>query len=155
MQAVASDPEEMDIKLFHDGKDIFFISGWPQMNWHFQSVEGDAEANLDFSLRNVTGLPDCILPHCVFSMWETMSEVKRFVRFKDQKTEVTGKVFFDHPRIINQRNEMIPRHRYFYTTMYLEDGSGIFSYHAEGFCHSPIGTRRHSLRTDKGKPENT
>jgi len=136
--ALISDSEQMDIRLSHEGRDIFSISGWPRMNWHFQSVEGDAEANLDFTLQNVTVLPDCILPHCVFSMWETMGDVGGFVRFKDRKIEVSGKVFFDHPRIINQRNNVVPRHLYLYTTMYFEDGSGIFGYHAEDKSGKPL-----------------
>lgn len=123
------------------------------MGWHFQSVEGDAEANLDFSLENVTVFPDCILPHCVFSMWETMSDVKGFVRFKDKKTEVTGKVFFDHPRIINQRNDVVPRHLYLYTTMYFEDGSGIFGYHAEDKSGSPLSCYCFGIHIDSQNQE--
>jgi hypothetical protein len=135
---VKFDSEKMDIRLSHEGKDIFTISGWPRMNWHFLSVDGDAEANLDFALRNVTVLPDCILPHCVFSMWETMGEVEGFVRFKDPKREVAGTVFYDHPRIIHRSNDVVPRHLYLYTTMYFEDGSGIFGYHAEDKSGNPL-----------------
>lgn len=137
-EAVASDPEEMDIKLSHEGREIFSITGWPQMNWHFQSIEEDAEATLDLSLRNVTVLPDCILPYCVFSMWESMGDISGFVRFNDRKTEVTGKVFYDHPRIIEQRNDVVPRNMYLYTTMYFEDGSGMFGYHAEDKSGNPL-----------------
>jgi hypothetical protein len=147
-EAVESDSKSMNIRLSHEEKEIFSISGWPRMTWHFQSVEGDAEANLEFTLQNVTVLPDCILPHCVFSMWETMSDVEGFVRFKDRKTEVNGKVFFDHPRIINQRNGVIPRHLYLYTTMYFEDGSGIFGYHAEDKFGKPLAYYCFGIRID-------
>lgn len=136
--ALESDPEKMEIRLANEGKEIFSISGWPRMKWHFQSEEGDVEADLDFTLQNVTMLPDCILPHCVFSMWETMSDVEGFVRFQDRKTDVRGKVFYDHPRIINKRNTVTPRHLYLYTTLYFEDGSGIFGYHAEDKSGEPL-----------------
>jgi hypothetical protein len=135
---MVSDSRKLDIRLDHEGRQIFSISGWPRMNWHFQSQEGDAEANLDFSIGTVTMLPDCILPHCVFSMWETMGEVSGYVRFKDSKTEVKGMVFYDHPRIINRQNDVVPRQLYLYTTMYFEDGSGIFGYHAEDKSGNPI-----------------
>jgi hypothetical protein len=136
--ALVSDAEEMDIKLSQEGREIFSITGWPRMNWHFQSIERDAEAALDISLDSVTVLPDCILPYCVFSMWETMGDISGFVRFQDKKTEVKGKVFYDHPRIIEQRNEVALRNMYIYTTMYFEDGSGIFGYHAEDSSGDPI-----------------
>jgi hypothetical protein len=108
------------------------------MHWHFRSDCGEAEADLEFSLGSVTVLPDCILPHCIFAMWETMGEVRGNVRFREKTTEVRGKVFYDHPRIRHQRNRVTPRRWYLYTTMFLEDGSGFFGYHAEDEKGRPL-----------------
>lgn len=123
-------PEELDVRLEHEGREIFRIRGWPQMRWHFRSEEGELEVELAVSADTVTVLPDCLLPRCVFSMWETMASAQGTVRLEGRKVNVAGKVFYDHPRIVHAIHPVTPRKLYLYTTMYFEDGSGLFGYHA-------------------------
>jgi len=135
---VSSSRRELDVRFEEAGREIFSIRGWPTMRWRFQSSEGEVEADLEFTVASVSLLPDCVLPHCIFAMWETMGDARGTVRFRDRTTEVRGKVFYDHPRIRHQRNQVEPRRWYLYTTMFLEDGSGFFGYHAEDTGGHPL-----------------
>jgi hypothetical protein len=120
----------MKIQLRVEGREIFSIRGWPDMEWRFRSEDGEAEVNLQVKLSSVTVLPDCILPRCVFSMWEAMGDARGVIRYRNQTFSVDGKVFYDHPRIIHRPSSAVPRKMYLYTTMYFEDGSGMFGFHA-------------------------
>ena len=128
--AAVTDPAQMDVRLEHGGQEIFRLRGWPEMEWHFRSEEGELEAELQVKIDTVTILPDCLLPRCVFSMWETMGSAKGLIRIGASKFRVKGKVFYDHPRIVHAAYPVKPRTMYLYTTMYFEDGSGLFGYHA-------------------------
>ncbi len=88
------------------------------------------DVDLEFALRTITVLPDCRLPQCLFAMWESMGEVRGTVRYRNRRVPVNGKVFFDHTRVIATPHAIAPRHGYIYTTLYLEDGSGLFGYHS-------------------------
>jgi hypothetical protein len=136
--AVVSDPELLDMRLEGDGREIFHICGWPDMEWHFRSEEGELEAELRVKIGTVTILPDCLLPRCAFSMWETMGTARGAVRLAGRKVPVEGQVFYDHPRIVHAVRQVAPRKMYLYTTMYLEDGSGLFGYHAVDEQDRPI-----------------
>jgi hypothetical protein len=139
---VITNPHSMDIRLDHDGGNIFAFHGWPTIDCQFRSDDGDLQADLRFVLNAVTTLPDCMLPHCLFAMWESMGDVHGSVRYQDRAVEVKGKVFFDHTRVIPRRHALLPRHMYVYTTLYFEDGSGFFGYHSvdadgrviDGYC---------------------
>ncbi len=135
---VSSSGRELDVGLEEGGGRIFSIRGWPRMRWQFRSSEGDAEADLEFSLGSVTVLPDCVLPHCLFAMWVATGEARGTVRLRERTTRVQGHVFYDHPRIRAQRNRVAPRRWYLYTTMFLEDGSRILGYHAEDNAGRPL-----------------
>jgi hypothetical protein len=136
--AVASDPARLDVRLEHAGREIFRIRGWPDMEWHFLSEEGELEVDLEVKIDTITILPDCLLPRCVFSMWETMGSAEGQVRIGGRKVPVEGKVFYDHPRIVHAARQVKPRKIYLYTTMYFEDGSGLFGYHAVDKQDRPI-----------------
>jgi hypothetical protein len=127
---VHSDPERMDMSLQHAGQAIFSLVGWPEIDCHFRSEDGYAQVDLRFTIKTVTVLPDCILPHCLFAMWESMGEVAGTVRYGERTVPVGGKVFFDHTRIIPRRHSVALRHMYVYTTLYFDDGSGLFGYHS-------------------------
>jgi hypothetical protein len=139
---VISDSNSMDIRLDYNGQNIIRLQGWPTMECHFRSEEGDLQADLRFALKSVTTLPDCVLPHCLFAMWESMGEVSGEVRYKDRLFAVKGRVFFDHTRVIPRRHLIVPRQMYLYTTLYFEDGGGLFGYHSvdangrliDGYC---------------------
>ncbi len=128
--AAVTDPERLDVRLEQDGREIFRLRGWPEMQWHFRSEEGELEVELAVTIDTVTILPDCLLPRCVFSMWETMGSAKGLVRIGGREVRVQGKIFYDHPRIVHAVRAVAPRKMYLYTTMYFEDGSGLFGYHA-------------------------
>jgi hypothetical protein len=136
--AAVTDPARIDVRLEHDGREIFRVSGWPDMEWHFLSEEGELEAELEVKIDTVTILPDCLLPRCVFSMWETMGSAKGQVRIGGRQVPVEGKVFYDHPRIAHATRAVKPRKMYLYTTMYFENGSGLFGYHAVDEQERPI-----------------
>ena len=136
--AVVNDPESLDVRLEQDGREIFRIRGWPDMEWHFRSEDDELETELEVKIDTVTVLPDCILPRCVFSMWETMGSAQGQIRIGSRKVRVQGKVFYDHPRIEHAVRAVAPRKMYLYTTMYFEDGGGLFGYHAVDDQDRPI-----------------
>jgi hypothetical protein len=137
-ERVRTDPQTMDIALDHAGRQIFSFHGWPKIDCHFRSADDYARADLHFDLKAVTVLPDCVLPHCLFGMWESMGDVSGSVRYGDRTVAVSGKVFLDHTRVIARRHSVIPRHMYVYTTLYFEDGSGLFGYHSVDAHGAPI-----------------
>jgi hypothetical protein len=137
-ERVTTSSKEMKIELRAANTEIFSIQGWPDMNWHFRSDDGEAEADLHFKLNNVTLLPDCILPQCVFSMWEAIGDVHGTIRHKSRSISVAGKVFYDHPRIVQRPSHATPRTMYLYTTMFFGDGSCWFGYHARDDKRTPI-----------------
>jgi hypothetical protein len=127
-----------DVRLLLDGRELLRISGWPTMDWHVRSDDGELEVRLEVQARTVTVLPDCLLPHVVFGMWETSARARGEVRVGRKRHPVEGHVFYDHPRVLRERHDVLPRQRYLYTTLALEDGSGLFGYHAEDVSDSPI-----------------
>lgn len=136
--AVTNDPDSLDLRLERGGQEVFRVRGWPEMDWHFRSEDGELEATLRVAIDTVTILPDCLLPRCVFSMWETMGAARGTVRNGAREVPVEGKVFFDHPRIEHELRRVSPRAMYLYTTLSFEDGSGLFGYHAVDDQGRPI-----------------
>jgi hypothetical protein len=98
------------------------------MKWSFQSDDAEIEVDLTTTVSAVSVLPDCILPHCVFAMWESMGTTRGMVRFGARRVPVEGAMFFDHPRVLHRSSPASPRAWYLYTTMAFDDGSGIFGY---------------------------
>jgi hypothetical protein len=72
---VTTNPHSMDIRLERGGRKIFAFHGWPAIDCQFRSDDGDLQADLRFVLNTVTTRPDCMLPHCLFAMWESMGDV--------------------------------------------------------------------------------
>lgn len=136
--AVRSDPRAMDISIAPEGHEIVRISGWPKMDWHIRSDDDAMEVRLAVDVRSVTILPDSLLPHAVFGMWETMGRAVGRVRVGDRVHDVSGHVFFDHTRIVHRPHAVEPRRMYLYTTLAFSDGSGFFGYHAEHAQGRPI-----------------
>ncbi len=120
------------------GREIFRLSGWPRIGCRFRSVDGDLEADLQFDLTTVSVLPDALHPYCVFAMWESMGRVHGRARYRDRTVELDGTVFFDHPRVIERRNDVVPRVMYVYVTLRFEDGRGLFGYHALDALDRPV-----------------
>jgi hypothetical protein len=131
-----SDPRSLDIRLRQGDRDLARISGWPEMRWSFQSDDAEIEVALTTTIGAVSVLPDCILPHAVFSMWESMGMTRGTVRIRERKVPVEGAMFFDHPRVLHGSNPVNPRPWYLYTTMAFDDGSGIFGYQSplDSYC---------------------
>jgi hypothetical protein len=137
-ERVVTDSHAMDIRFDQAGQNIFSMRGWPDIECHFRTDDGYAQADLRFELKAVTVLPDCILPHCLFAMWESMGRVSGSVRYRHRTVSVSGMVFFDHTRVIPRRHPVIARRLYVYTTLYFEDGSGMFGYHSLDTDGHPI-----------------
>jgi hypothetical protein len=141
-QEVVSDPDRLDVRLETGRREVFRLQGWPDIACHFGSDDGDLEVDLRFDLTTVCVLPDALLPHCVFAMWESMGRAHGQSRYRDRTVALDGTVFFDHPRVIERSHDVAPRQMYLYTTLQLEDGSGLFGYYAldalarpiEGYC---------------------
>jgi hypothetical protein len=127
-EQVASEPGAMRASLQSAGREIFSYRGWPGVDCQFRSEDDSLQATLHFELGAVTVLPDGVLPQCVFAMWESMGRVSGSIRYLDRTLPVHGKVFFDHTRIIRRRSDAPTRGMSLYTTMYFEDGSGVFGY---------------------------
>ena len=130
------------------GREVFRLQGWPDIGCHFASVDGDLEVDLRFDLTTVSVLPDAILPHCVFAMWESMGHAHGHVRYRDRAVALDGTVFLDHPRVIERRNDVAPRQMYLYTTLRLEDGGGLFGYYAADLQGRPIEDYRFCVYLD-------
>jgi hypothetical protein len=137
-KTVTSDAHVMDIALLYNASDILRMRGWPCMACHFRSDDGHLEVDLRFAIKAVTVLPDCLLPYCTFAMWESFGDVDGVVRFGTQTRRVDGKVFFDHTRVLPRKNAVVARQMYVYTTMYFEDGSGLFGYYSRDVENAPI-----------------
>jgi hypothetical protein len=131
-------PGKLDIRLDDEGSRIFEVVGWPSVKCSFASPDGYLAVELTFHLGTITVLPDSILPHCVFSMWESMGKVQGLIHYDKRRIAVSGMVFFDHTRVIRQTNSVLPRKLSLYTTMYFEDGSGLFGYQALDMEDRPI-----------------
>jgi hypothetical protein len=127
-EQVSSEPGAMRVSLQSAGREIFSYRGWPDVECEFRSEDESLQAKLRFELGAVTVLPDGVLPQCVFAMWESMGRVSGSIRYHDRTLAVHGKVFFDHTRIIRRRSDAPVRGMSLYTTMYFEDGSGVFGY---------------------------
>ena len=125
---VAADQGAMRASLHSAAREIFDYRGWPRIDCRFRSEDDTLEAALRFDLGAVTVLPDGVLPQCVFAMWESMGAVSGTIRCDAQTVAVNGTVFFDHTRIIRRRSDAPTRGLSLYTTVYFEDGSGLFSY---------------------------
>lgn len=128
--ALTSDPSRKSARLIVDHECLLSIDGWPQMEWLARTADGEMEIALEVKARSVTFLPDCLLPHAVFGMWEATGDVRGSVRIGSSRHQVQGRVFYDHPRVIHVDNARAPRAWYLYTTLALEDGSEIFGYQA-------------------------
>jgi hypothetical protein len=137
-ERVESAPTAFDIRLTNTNHEIFSLAGWPQVQCRFRSDDHYLEVDLEFNLGSVTVLPDGILPHCVFAMFESMGNVQGTIRSGGRATSVRGKGFVDHTRIIERRNPVLARRMSLYTTMYFEDGSGLYGYHAVDANNQPI-----------------
>jgi hypothetical protein len=127
-QLLQSDSGSLDMRLQQGDRDLARISGWPEMKWSFQSDDAEIGVELTTSIAAVSVLPDCILPHSVFAMWESMGRTRGTVRLGRKTVPVEGAMFYDHPRVLSVSNQVQPRPWYLYTTMAFEDGSGIFGY---------------------------
>jgi hypothetical protein len=127
---VVSKHNALDIELRDGSLCIFSLRGWPSIACEFRSSDGDLEVRLSFELKVGVILPDCYLPHCLFAMLESMGDVTGSVHLPGRTVSVNGKVFLDHTRVIAKQHAVGARHVYVYTTLYLEDGSGLFGYHS-------------------------
>jgi hypothetical protein len=137
-ERIESAPSAFRIRLASTAHEIFTFTGWPQIQCQFRSEDHYLEVDLRFDLGSVTVLPDGILPHCVFAMFESMGNVQGTIRSGGRVTAVRGKAFVDHTRIIEQKNPVPARRMSLYTTMYFEDGSGLYGYHAVDANNQPI-----------------
>jgi hypothetical protein len=135
---VMSDRHSMNIHLEGNSRRIFSFRGWPRIECHMSSDDGELQVDLEFALARVTVLPDGELPYCLFGMWESMGSARGSIRHRDRTTPVNGTVFFDHTRVLPRRHLSPPRHRYVYTTVFFEDGSGLFGYHSVDAQGTPI-----------------
>lgn len=135
---LVSSSKAFDMSLKTNGKQIFSITGWPQMQWHFSSEDDDLDMQFNFELSTFTILPDCLLPYSVFSMWASTGSLDGIIRIKNISRHVSGRVFLDHPRVLPNPSGGTPRSMYLYTTMFFEDGSALFGYHAEKPAGDPI-----------------
>src|SRR5207245_163477 len=113
---------KMDMRLANENHEIFRVSGWPQMTWHFESDDREAEVDMRLEAQNVTILPDCILERNLFAMWLAICRADGTVRFRNKRTRVTGTAFYDHPRINMIKNQVPPFGWYLYTPMRFSDG---------------------------------
>jgi hypothetical protein len=148
--ALAMDAERLDIRLEHEGRELFAIEGWPSMRWSFRTPDDALEVDLRVDVRSVTILPDAVLPHAVFGMWETVGRAHGTVRVAERETTVEGDVFFDHTRVVHRPHPVTPRRMYLYSTMALQDVGRCFGYHAEGDDGLPIDDYCFGVDVDAG-----
>ncbi len=133
-----SDPGAKDVRLARDGRELLAITGWPEMTWHARSADDELEVELQVSVSSLTVLPDCILPHAVFAMWETVGAARGWVRIGADTTQVRGSMFYDHTRVLHREHPVPGRAGYLYTTLALADGGALFGYEAVDVTGRPI-----------------
>ena len=133
-----TDPTVKDIRLAQDGLDLLRISGWPSMSWYARSDDDALEVALTVDVGSVTVLPDCLLPHAVFAMWETVGDARGWVRIGAETTPVRGRMFYDHTRVLHREHALPGRQGYLYTTLALDDGGALLGYHATDVLGQPI-----------------
>jgi hypothetical protein len=117
---------------------IFRITGWPTMDWHFCSDDGEAEVAMRLELQKVTILPDCVMPSNRFAMWLAIACASGEVRFRDKRVKVAGTAFYDHPRINVVKNDVPPFGWYLYTPIRFADGSHLAGYYCRDGNGRPV-----------------
>jgi hypothetical protein len=117
-----------DNRLIDGDREIIRISGWPTMDWHMVSADGEAEVDVAIACKTVTILPDCLMPNNRFAMWLAIGAIHGSVRFRDRVLPVSGTAFYDHPRINVVSHAVPPVGWYLYTPMHFDDGSSLIAY---------------------------
>ena len=130
-EMVAIKKDSLDIEFVYGRHEIFSIHGWPQMKWHFESDDREVEISMEFNIRNVTILPDNIMPLNLFAMWLAFCDINGSIRINGKQIQVTGTAFYDHPRINVQYHEVPTFGWYLYTPMRFSDGSYLAAYYTE------------------------
>ena len=82
-------------------------------------------------------------------MWESIGEVKGSVRNAARRVPVSGKVFFDHTRVLPRRHAVVGRQMYVYTTLALDGGGGVYGYYATDTTGEPIGDYCFCIHVDE------
>lgn len=136
--ALQTSADEKAVSLRVGDVEVVAIRGWPAMTWHVRSDDGELEAELSIDVGSVTVLPDAVLPSSTFAMWETLARVRGRVRIGSSVEDVEGHAFYDHTRVERVPHDVPERRRYLYTTLALDDGGGLFGYHAEDPSGQPI-----------------
>jgi hypothetical protein len=127
-EMVVMKKDSLDIEFVYGRHEIFSIHGWPQMKWHFESDDREVEISMEFNIRNVTILPDNVMPLNLFAMWLAFCDINGSIRINGKQTQVIGTAFYDHPRINVQYHEVPTFGWYLYTPMRFPDGSYLAAY---------------------------
>lgn len=118
----------MDVTLDSGGRRLISISGWPNMTWHFQSPDAEAEIQMSVVAERGVVLPDLLMKHNRFAMWVNICKARGQARFGQRIMKFQGTAFFDHPRINLETIDTTHLRTLFYTPMTLSDGSRLLTY---------------------------
>jgi hypothetical protein len=123
--------ERVDLALHsRDGRQVFHVAGWPNMRWVMACPDADVSLDLALEVEHAVVLPDACLPRMRFGMWWSAARVSGRCRVDGTTHDVSGRAFYDHPRIIPQRHDVPLFGFYHYTPIALSDGSTLCSYHS-------------------------
>jgi hypothetical protein len=124
-------PDRFEIQFEEDGRQLFHLSGWPNMRWKFQNPEGSLRVDLSAELDGMLVWPDCVLPRNTFGMCLGTSQVEGIVHIEGKDLSVKGSGIFDHPRIQVEENNVPPFGWYLYSPVQFADGTQLACYYSQ------------------------
>ena len=124
-------PNEYQHALFDHGEEILHLSGWPVITWKMSSSDGSLKIAATLQPKSLFILPDSLLRSSRFSMWIAVCSISCVITIDGKQKEVQGTAFYDHPRIIRERNSVPEFGSYNYLPVWFNDGSYFVSYYSE------------------------
>ncbi len=126
-----------DEAFHHELKDgeqeMISMDSYPEVHWKMASADGCLKVDFILSPIKIITLPDNILKSSTFSMWMAICKATGKVTIDGRTKEVTGSIFYDHPRITGEKHDVKEFGCYLYTPIRLSDGSHFAGYIADYF----------------------
>ncbi len=149
VEQVKSKKDRMYICLYDGENNIFQIQGWPDMQWRFMTNDKKVKINVKVNLEYITILPDNLLPNNLFAMWVAIGKVWGDIIIEDKSYDVNGIIFYDHPRIVIKKQDVLPFGWFLYTPTYFNDGSYLISFYTCDYKGDPIANYCFGLYIDR------
>jgi hypothetical protein len=117
--------------LVDGNQEMIHMEGFPEIRWKMASADGFAMIDFVLSPFKIITLPDNILRKSTFSMWMAICLAKGKITLDGQEKDLSGSIFFDHPRISAEEHDVKDFGSYLYTPIRLSDGSHFVGYYSD------------------------